>query len=145
MLLSWDDHSWITPSWTEGPNPVFVLPADLQKNDTEESIPMLPGFEAILKRVPLDDRTGWVFNPVSLQHKIGRSPRHGRPTGDWVGKSFPALERPHASSCSLRTSDARSPPSSRLLTISGVLWLIAWQKLDCPTSSYSSSCGTPAS
>jgi integrase len=86
MVLSWDDHSMIVPSWSHGPNPVLVLPADLQKNNTEESIPMLPGFEAVLKATPMDDRCGWVFDPVSLNLKFGRTARHGRPTGAWVGK-----------------------------------------------------------
>lgn len=70
MSLSWDDPAMIMPSWNCGPNPVLLIPADLQKNDTEESIPMLPGFEALLKETLLDDRSAWVFNPGSLNIRI---------------------------------------------------------------------------
>ena len=62
------------------------IPATMQKNDTEESIPLLPWFEAVLLETPVEKRTGWVFNPVSLQTKIGRRVRHSRPDAEWVGK-----------------------------------------------------------
>jgi len=62
----------------------------MKKNDTEESIPLLPWFEAVLLETPLEKRTGWVFNPVSLQLKIGRRVRHSRPDAEWGGKGdFP--------------------------------------------------------
>ena len=32
------------------------------------------------------DRTGWVFNPASLQTRIGRRVRHERFDAEWVGK-----------------------------------------------------------
>ena len=41
---------------------------------------------AILLETPEDERTGWVFNPMPLQLRLGRKPRHGRPDPDWVGK-----------------------------------------------------------
>ena len=58
----------------------------MQKNDTEESIPLLHWFEVVLLETPPDKRFGWVFNPVSLQLKIGRQVRHHRPDAEWVGK-----------------------------------------------------------
>jgi hypothetical protein len=35
---------------------------------------------------PVEKRTGWVFEPKSLQTKIGRKVRHQRPDAEWVGK-----------------------------------------------------------
>ncbi len=58
----------------------------MQKNDTEESIPLLPQFEAVILETPADKRTGWVFNPASLQLKLGRRVRHHRPAAEWVGR-----------------------------------------------------------
>ena len=56
----------------------------MQKNNTEESIPMLPKFQSLLLETPLDDRLGWVFRPKSLQGLLGREARHGRPNAEWV-------------------------------------------------------------
>lgn len=86
MHLSWDLHGTIRPVWPKGEHPVLLIPAPMQKNDTDESIPMLPWLEAVLCETPLENRTGWVFNPRSLQLRIGRKPRHHRPNSEWVGK-----------------------------------------------------------
>lgn len=51
----------------------------MQKNDTEENIPLLPWFEALLLQTPTDQRRGWVFKPLSLQLKLQRKVRHQRP------------------------------------------------------------------
>jgi len=66
--------------------PVLDIPAAMQKNDTEENIPLLPWFEAVLAETPAERRKGWVFNPMSLQLRLGRKVRHRRPTAEWVGK-----------------------------------------------------------
>jgi integrase len=58
----------------------------MQKNDTEESIPLLPWLEALLRETPKAQRFGWCFNPVSLQVKLGRRVRHQRTDADWIGK-----------------------------------------------------------
>lgn len=86
MAMSWDDPNQIQPVWPRRGLPILAIPHDLQKNDTEESIPMLPGFEAVLLKTPEDARTGWIFNPESLQFQLGRKPQHGRPDAEWVGK-----------------------------------------------------------
>ncbi len=86
MHVSWDDPNMITPAWPKRRLPVLRIPAALQKNDTEEEIPLLPWFEAVLLETPEECRYGWAFDPVSLETKIGRKQRHGRPTAEWVGK-----------------------------------------------------------
>ena len=83
LHVSWDDQNMICPDFNHS---LLAIPADLQKNDTEEEIPLLPGFEQLMLEVPMDDREGWVFNPKSLQGKSNRKLRHGRPTSEWVGR-----------------------------------------------------------
>jgi integrase len=86
MHVSWDKPGTIRPVWKDGQHAILEIPAAMQKNDTEESIPLLPWFEAVLKETPTDQRKGWVFNPSSLQLKMGRKVRHQRPDAEWVGK-----------------------------------------------------------
>lgn len=86
MNLSWDDPNAIMPLWEDGEVPVLSIPAEMQKNDTEESIPLMPGFEALLLETPAMMRTGWVFKPASLQGKCNRKRSSERPTPKWVGK-----------------------------------------------------------
>lgn len=86
MHVSWGQAGTIRPVWKDGRLPIFEIPAAMQKNDTEENIPLLPWFEAVLLETPAEERTGWVFNPLSLQLKLRRKVRHQRPESDWVGK-----------------------------------------------------------
>jgi integrase len=86
MHVSWDIPGTIRPVWKDGKLPVLDIPAAMQKNDTEESIPLLPWFEAVLLETPPKRRRGWVFNPMSLQLRLGRRVRHKRPAAEWVGR-----------------------------------------------------------
>jgi len=86
MHVSWDKPGSIRPVWKRGPFPILEIPAAMQKNDTEENIPLLPWFETLLLETPVDQRHGWVFNPLSLQLKAGRTIRHQRPDAEWVGE-----------------------------------------------------------
>ena len=74
------------PAWNRGVLPVLVIPADQQKNDTEEAIQLLPGFEALLNETPGRDRQGWAFNPASLKTKDGRKVTGERLNVELVGK-----------------------------------------------------------
>jgi len=93
MHVSWDIPGTIRPIWRDGKLPVLDIPASLQKNDTEESIPLLPWFEAVLLETPPEHRTGWVFNPMSLQPRLGRKVRHRRPDTEWVGRVVSRIGR----------------------------------------------------
>ena len=93
LSVSWDDPNCIMPVWHGHRFPVLHVPAALQKNDTDEEIPLLPWFDALLRSVPHDDRCGWVFNPVSLQGRIGRSAKPGRLNPDWCGKIITRIGR----------------------------------------------------
>jgi integrase len=86
MHVSWDKPGTIRPLWQAGKHPVLDIPAAMQKNDTEESIPLHPWFEAVLQEIQEGQRSGWVFNPASLQLKLGRKTEPRRPDAEWVGK-----------------------------------------------------------
>jgi len=86
MHVSWDIPGTIRPVWEDGQRPVLEIPAIMQKNDTEESIPLLPWFEAVLLKTPPAERSGWAFNPRSLQRRIGRQVCKRRPNAEWVGR-----------------------------------------------------------
>ena len=83
----------IRPSWSEGELPILEIPSHLQKNDTDEEIPLLPGFETLLNSVPVSQRSGWVFEPASLQPKLGRRVRHERPAAEWVSRVVSRIGR----------------------------------------------------
>jgi integrase len=86
MHVSWDKPGTIRPVWLADKSPLLEIPASMQKNDTEQTIPLLPWFEDVLLEVEQEQRTGWVFSPVSLQLKLGRGARHSRPKADWVAR-----------------------------------------------------------
>lgn len=58
----------------------------MQKNDTDQRIPLLPWLEKLLLSVPEGERNSWVFNPQLLQTNVGRNSRNIRPQAHWVGK-----------------------------------------------------------
>ena len=86
MQVSWDDPNCIMPVWSRGSAPVLSIPASMQKNDTEESIPLVPGLERLLLETPESARSGWVFSPLSLQLRLGRKVGDTRPTAEWIGR-----------------------------------------------------------
>ena len=85
LHVHWSDAEFIVPTWGDG-LPTLAIPAEMQKNATEEFIPLLPGFEALLLKTPPEQRIGWAFKPLSLQIAVGRKPRHGRLTAEWASK-----------------------------------------------------------
>jgi hypothetical protein len=58
MHVSWDKPGTIRPKWVEGQLPILEIPAAMQKNDTEENIPLLSWFENVLLETPEEERTG---------------------------------------------------------------------------------------
>jgi hypothetical protein len=78
-------HGEIIPDWPRGGFPVLKIPADRQKNDTHEAVPMLPAFERLLKETPEDGRTGYVFVPLPVAGGNAR-PSPGRPSPEWVSR-----------------------------------------------------------
>ncbi|CAN5360154.1 hypothetical protein BH11PLA2_BH11PLA2_38470 [soil metagenome] len=93
MHVSWDKPGTIRPVWKPGQLPVLEIPSSMQKNNTEERIPLLPWFETLLNETEPEKRRGWVFKPISLQIKLGRDVRHQRPETGWVGKIIQRIGR----------------------------------------------------
>jgi integrase len=52
---------------------------------------LLLGMDAKPRKKSGAGRFGWVFNPMSLQTRLGRSVRHQRPSAEWVGKVVSAI------------------------------------------------------
>ena len=84
--ISWDIPQTIQPQWQRGRLPVLWFPSYCQKNGETQAIPLCPWFELLLRQIPSEERTGWIFNPQSLQGKYGQSYRGKRASTDWVGK-----------------------------------------------------------
>lgn len=124
MHVSWDKPGTIRPVWKEGQLPILEIPAAMQKNDTEESIPLLPWFESVLLETPPEERKGWVFRPQSLQLKLGRKRRsrwNQRMNGRAVRKKAPAHDLRR--SIGERRRDAGVPP----LVICRVMRHSSWE------------------
>ena len=79
MNFSWNIPQTIQPQWGRGRLPVLWFPGYLQKNKKTETIPMVPWFEEFLMETPVAQRTGWVFEPGSLQVQLGRPIQQERP------------------------------------------------------------------
>lgn len=94
MHVSWDIPGTTQPVWKRGRLPVIEIPHTMQKNATEDSIPLLPGFESLLLETPPVDRSGWVFQPMSLQGLRGRSAKTERLAVDWVKRILSRIGKP---------------------------------------------------
>jgi integrase len=86
LHVHWSNSRYIVPSWPARGLAILMIPSAMQKNDTEESIPLLPDFERLLLKTPDDQRAGWAFNPLSLDGRAGRKTRTSRPAVGWVSK-----------------------------------------------------------
>lgn len=93
MAVSWDIPDTIQPRWAKRREPVLQIPAGQQKNDTEQSIPLTPWFDDLLSATPPRLRTGWVFNPASMNYRLNRPPRVERPSPEWVAKVISRIGR----------------------------------------------------
>ena len=69
MNVHRSDERFIVPQWKRGALPVLSIPATMQKNNTEDSNPLLPGLEALLLETPEPQRFGWVLNPHEPAYK----------------------------------------------------------------------------
>lgn len=65
----------------------------MQKNDSDESFPLLPWFEALLNETPTEERTGWVFNPMPLRPSKEGQATAERLEAEWVGKIISRIGR----------------------------------------------------
>ena len=68
MDFSWDNPRHIHPIWPTQPDrlPTMAIPSS-QKNGRVQEIPMLPGLEELLRKIPEQQRKGWVVNPQAIE------------------------------------------------------------------------------
>lgn len=62
MTLTWDDHGMRVD--LSGKYPMLSIPADYQKSNKDEMLPIAPEFAEMLLSTPEDQRKGFVFNPA---------------------------------------------------------------------------------
>jgi integrase len=86
MTISWDIEQTIRPVWPESGLPYLEFPGHAQKNGKTQDTPLGPWLEEQLMSVPECGRTGYVFNPPSLEATVGREYRGERLTAERVGK-----------------------------------------------------------
>lgn len=115
MNISWDIPQTIRPRWKKGQLPLLLLPAHLQKNRKAQEIPLCLWFDDLLMEVPRDQRTGWVFNPASLQYKRGRKQQVQRLSAEWIGKIFSKVGR--KAGVIVDESNARTEPKAKYASI----------------------------
>lgn len=65
--LSWDDPDVFHVDWQSYKNPVFVMPDDMDKTGQARVFPMAPEFWALISSVPVENRTGPVFQVLSTR------------------------------------------------------------------------------
>lgn len=117
MNVCWDKSGTIRPKWKAGGHPLLEIPAAMQKNSADKMIPLLPGFEALLLETPQERRTGWIFDPKSLQLKLGRGIRSQRPDADWVGKVISRIGKEAKSWSKKQMTERGDQKSTPRLTI----------------------------
>lgn len=68
LALSWDDPATIRVNLS-GRRPLFEIPPHAQKSGKATLLPMSPEFYSLLMEVNQLDRTGKVFNPLTIREK----------------------------------------------------------------------------
>ncbi len=85
LMLTWDGHGIRIE--LSGKYPMLNIPAEFQKSHKDELLPIAPEFAEMLLRTPVEQRTGFVFNP---QRKFSsdrfKSPREAGRTISNIGK-----------------------------------------------------------
>jgi hypothetical protein len=87
MNFSWDDDRRIHPRWPAqtGEHPTLIIPSS-QKNKKSQEIPMLPGLQKLLERVPKGERRGWIANPLPAEYAILSKAEWFRPSAADLGR-----------------------------------------------------------
>jgi integrase len=69
--LWWDQPNKIYPMFPKDGQPLFQIPAELEKGHTDRLLPMAPEFALMLQAVPEAERTGPVFTLHGRQGRLG--------------------------------------------------------------------------
>jgi integrase len=83
MNFSWDDQRRIHPLWSDETkkHPTLAIPSS-QKNKKAQEIPMLPGLQELLNRIPTAKRHGWIVNPLPIDYQIQAKSAWFKPADD---------------------------------------------------------------
>ncbi len=65
LALRWDDAPGAIVVDYSGRHPMLRIPAEAEKGDTRQLLPMAPEFAELLNKVPVEDRRGRVFQPLN--------------------------------------------------------------------------------
>ena len=104
MNLHWTDDSDLCVDFSQE-FPMLVIQAHAQKSKQYEQIPIVPDFAELLRSVPKEERTGYVFNPIPKRNRGTRLrsdttstliARIGKAAGILVGESLSGKKK-HAS------------------------------------------------
>ncbi len=63
LQLCWDRDDRLCVDMQPGEHPMLKIPAELEKGNQDRLLPMAPEFAEFLQQTPVDQRTGFVFNP----------------------------------------------------------------------------------
>jgi integrase len=76
LKLRWDDGPEAIVVDYSRKRPLFRIDAEAEKGKTHRLLPMAPEFAILLEEVPIDQRNGWVFRPLTVMgNPVARS-RH---------------------------------------------------------------------
>lgn len=109
--------------WDDGPEsivvdysrkrPLFRIDAEAEKGKTHRLLPMAPEFAMLLEEVPIEQRKGWVFQPLTVTgNPVARSRHAVGPRVSKIGEKLESLP-------TLRPSMGRLLSPMRVLTTLG--------------------------
>ena len=111
--LHWTAESRIRPIALDSRAPKLAIPADRQKSNRDEISPMAPELAEMLRRVPKDEQTGFVFDP---------RPRRARYGDRLTSKRVSEIISDIGSSACVRVSDTKSASAHDLRRSFGDRW-----------------------
>lgn len=65
LKLSWDDEEGLLVDLQSYKYPMLLIRAEAEKGDKDRLLPIVPEFAEFLQSIPKEERTGFVFNPLS--------------------------------------------------------------------------------
>ena len=116
LRLHWTDDTQILMDMT-GKTPMFRIQANSDKAGVSRLLPCTPDFEEFVKAVPVNERTGFVFNPSTPPPK-GRPGGLHRPTMDHASKVISRIGK----KAKVKVSDTKFASAHDLRRAFGVRW-----------------------
>jgi integrase len=113
LMLRWDDGPESIVVDYSRKRPLFRIDAEAEKGKTHRLLPMAPEFATLLEEVPIEQRKGWVFQPLTVTgNPVARSRHAVGPRVSKIGEKLESLP-------TLRPSMGRLLSPMRVLTTLG--------------------------